>query len=584
VKFLNAGASAMLIELDDKDALDAMGLFDAVVRRQRAEEPRPLPLGEIVPAARTLLVRFEPLEISRSSVERAIRDLQGVQAHASCATRSIDVPVIYDGEDLDAVAAILGISAQQVVERHTACTWTAAFVGFAPGFAYLTGDDLIFDVPRRQEPRLRVPAGSVGLAGSYSGVYPRESSGGWQLIGSTPLAMWDEHHDPPALVRPGDSVSFHAVRERIAADGCNGDAGGKAIDAAVHTNTEQATALAAREDTPGTVALGVEGSTAVHGLCVVRPGALALFEDDGRTAADMGVTGSGAADPIALHRANDLVGNPAASPAIEIAGGGARFAAAGDVVVAIAGAPAPITVYGRDDSVTAIHRQEALLLLDGDEVEIGAPRSGLRDYLALRGGFAVNTVLGSASGDMMSHIGPGPIHAGDFLACAAQACAGTGPGIAWQQLPQRDDVTELTLTLGPRDDWFTAQAVNDLLKQDWEVTAHSDRVGLRLHGQRPLRRAVTAELASEGTLAGAIEVPGNGQPVLFLRDHPVTGGYPVIAVLDADSLVLAGQLPAGALLRFRVQKHGPDAQHGDIADIHHHDIQLSDTTDKGKAA
>ncbi|MCI1219227.1 MAG: urea amidolyase family protein [Bifidobacterium sp.] len=540
MRFLNVGESALLIELDEDDAFGVMGLHDAIVRQRHAGDTCLSQLIEIVPAACTLLVRFDSLAIDRAAIEHAIRDLgsddgltdyiaQSGRARAgidrAANEQTIDVPVVYDGEDLGSLAALLGISSQQLVERHTMCLWTAAFVGFAPGFAYLISDDPLFDIPRRQEPRVRVPAGAVGLAGSYSGVYPRQSSGGWQLIGSTALAVWDERQDPPALIRPGDSVRFRAVRERIAA-------------------ADPTDAL------PSQVIAHTIGGP-VCGLYVDRPGAFAIFEDDGRMAADMGVSGSGAADPTSLHRANVLAGNPAGAPAVEIAGGGACFTASGEVVVAFAGASAPIVVRGLDGSSTAIVRQEAFLLADGDRLELGAPRCGLRGYLAMQGGFQVHEVLGSASSDTMAHIGPDPIQAGDFLACAGHPHTVTGHGVEWARLPVRSALTELTLTLGPRDDWFTKESIDDLLTQCWKVTAHSDRVGLRLHGERPLMRTVTRELASEGTVAGAIEIPGNGQPVLFLRDHPVTGGYPVVAVLDMRSLELAGQLPAGALVRFQ---------------------------------
>ncbi|KAE8128091.1 MULTISPECIES: 5-oxoprolinase subunit PxpB [Bifidobacterium] len=535
MRFLNVGTSALLVELDDRDAHDAMSLFDAIVQQQRNGDSSLSQLIEIVPAACTLLVRFDPLEVSRRSIECAIRDLRSKESRATRVSRTIEVPVIYDGEDSDAVAAMLGISSQQLIERHVACSWTAAFVGFAPGFAYLTGDDPLFNVPRRQEPRLRVPAGSVGLAGAYSGVYPRASSGGWQLIGFTPALMWDEQHDPPALIQPGDSVRFCVSHEHISA--VNGSV--------AEQQTRQSPGFAAKPSKSAPAPIQARG------LHVDRPGAFAIFEDDGRIAANMGVTASGAADPASLHRSNILAGNPAGTPAIEITGGGARFTAVGEVVVALAGAQAPIAVHGKDGSYTGIARQEAFLLNDGDTVELGVLYDGLRDYLAVQGGFVADEVIGSASGDTMSHIGPAPLCAGDFLACADGPHTVTGHAVDWSRLPVRGSLTELTVVLGPRDDWFTTQAIDDLIGQSWTVTPRSDRVGLRLSAARPLERVVARELNSEGTVTGAIEVPSNGQPVLFLRDHPVTGGYPVIAVLDPESLALAGQLPTGALVRFR---------------------------------
>lgn len=129
-------------------------------------------------------------------------------APASLSASTVVVPVAYDGADFDAVAALLDMSPEALVARHTAATWRVAFIGFAPGFAYLVSDDWPFDAPRLDVPRTRVPAGAVGLAGGFSGVYPRESPGGWQIIGRTALPLWDLASDPPARLAPGTRVRF----------------------------------------------------------------------------------------------------------------------------------------------------------------------------------------------------------------------------------------------------------------------------------------------------------------------------------------------------------------------------------------
>lgn len=158
--------------------------------------------ADAVMGARTVLLRGEPADL-RALVERtAPVDLETVDA------RTVEVPVVYDGEDLDEVASLTGLSADEVVAAHTGSEWVAAFGGFAPGFAYLVGGDPRLQVPRRSDPRTRVPAGSIGLAGEFSAVYPRSSPGGWQLIGRTDLPTWDVRRDPPALVTAGTRVRF----------------------------------------------------------------------------------------------------------------------------------------------------------------------------------------------------------------------------------------------------------------------------------------------------------------------------------------------------------------------------------------
>ena len=158
---------------------------------------------EAILGARTVLLRGEPAAL-RSLVDRSVP----ADPAASLDEPEIEAPVVYDGADLDDVARLTGLTTAEVVEAHGGTPWTVAFGGFAPGFFYLVGGDSRLHVPRRDSPRSRVPAGAVGLAGEFSGVYPRESPGGWQLIGHTDLTMWDTTRDEPALLTTGMTVRF----------------------------------------------------------------------------------------------------------------------------------------------------------------------------------------------------------------------------------------------------------------------------------------------------------------------------------------------------------------------------------------
>jgi KipI family sensor histidine kinase inhibitor len=193
------GDVGLLVELDH---------LDEVLALHAELTTRPLPgVVDLVPAARTLLVRLDPAATTVVAVAEALADREA-DAHDHRDVDEIEVPVTYDGEDLDAVAEHTGLTTREVVEAHTGTPWTVAFVGFAPGFAYLAGGDDRLRVPRRSDPRRRVPAGAVGLAGEFSGVYPRTSPGGWQLIGRTELRMWDLDRDPPGLLAPRTVVRF----------------------------------------------------------------------------------------------------------------------------------------------------------------------------------------------------------------------------------------------------------------------------------------------------------------------------------------------------------------------------------------
>lgn len=199
VRLLPCGRRAVLVELDD-----VLG-FQAALSRLG-----PAGVEELVPAARTLLVRFDPAVTDADRLGAVLREVSPVDS-AVAATAEVVVPVVYDGEDLADVAASAGISVDSVIERHSTGTYVSAFCGFAPGFAYLSGLDPALHVSRRSTPRTRIPAGSVAIAGEYSAVYPSASPGGWQLLGRTDAPVWDVERDPPNLLPPGTRVRFEAV-------------------------------------------------------------------------------------------------------------------------------------------------------------------------------------------------------------------------------------------------------------------------------------------------------------------------------------------------------------------------------------
>lgn len=210
VRFLPMGEAAWLVETDDIDAVLAL---DAVLAPlARAGEGVWADVDDLVPAARTLLVVARPTT-NLADLASEIRGAAGRASRASSTTEvaTVEIPVRYDGPDLAEVAAQTGLTPAEVVAAHTGTAWRVGFGGFAPGFAYLVGGDPRLEVARRAEPRTRVPVGAVGLAGTFSGIYPRESPGGWQLIGSTDVVLWDVRREPPALLAPGTTVHFTEV-------------------------------------------------------------------------------------------------------------------------------------------------------------------------------------------------------------------------------------------------------------------------------------------------------------------------------------------------------------------------------------
>ena len=553
--FHTASRRHLLVECEDLTATMAL---------HRSLEAAGLPgVVELVPAARTVLISFDPRRTGADSLEEAIRGLERTDSSTGEA-REVTIDVRYDGEDLAEVAELLSVSPAEVIARHQAATWQVAFAGFAPGFGYLAGDDELFDVPRRSSPRTRVPIGAVALAGEFTGVYPRSSPGGWQLIGRTEARLWDLDRQPPALFVPGTIVRFvEAERESVdlgagaGADDASASASSAAVGASSSEAVEARSSEAAETDSSAAAgdaenAPGNATSAAGHAVEVVRPGLQLLIEDLGRPGFNsMGVSGAGAADRTALRRGNRLVGNAESAAGLESFGGGAVLRVIGDGVAAVTGAAGSITVTGADGTIHRPRLGEAFAIADGDELELGGTDQGDRRYLALRGGIDVDTALGSASTDTLAGLGPAALDRGSRLSLHDPR---TAPHLVDPHprsecaLPRPGQTVTITVTLGPREDWFTSAGIETLLSQEWTVTHESDRVGLRLSGQVALERARTGELPSEGAVTGALQVPPNGQPVLFGPDHPLTGGYPIIA--SVDDVDFAAQLPPGVRLRF----------------------------------
>ncbi|CAM3060666.1 allophanate hydrolase subunit 1 [Prescottella defluvii] len=205
MRILDAGGRALLIEFD--------GLDDTLAHFRGLDADRHPDVVDLVPAARTILVQFTGSRPEH--IAAWVRATAPAAADETTVRAPVEIPVRYDGPDLTEVGELTGLGADGVVAAHTGRTWTVAFVGFSPGFGYLVGGGAAtgsgLHVPRRPSPRTTVPVGAVGLAGEFTGIYPRPSPGGWQLIGTTTERMWDVDRDPPALLQPGTTVTFVAV-------------------------------------------------------------------------------------------------------------------------------------------------------------------------------------------------------------------------------------------------------------------------------------------------------------------------------------------------------------------------------------
>ncbi|SPL69577.1 5-oxoprolinase subunit B/C family protein [Acinetobacter stercoris] len=526
MRFLSVNADCFLIELASLD--ETLALYS------KLQDTQIKGIKDLIPAAKTILVFFNEIETSFYHLMPLIRSLEAGTSLVR-SVQEVIIPIRYDGEDLEQVAELQGLSVADLILKHSQSTWNVAFIGFAPGFAYMSSPDQPFtDIPRLKVPRKKIPAGSLGLAGQYSGIYPKDSPGGWQLIGTTSKKMWDLERENPALLLPGMNVHFEDVTRHP-----------------VSVNVpKQIVAVEEKRSSPV--------------FKITAPGLQMLIQDEGRfNQTNIGVGTAGAMDKSSMHIANRIVGNPADTAAIEVLNGGLKAQIQSPAVIAVAGALSKIHVKFVDGQQADYESYQAIALDEGDEFQVLTPTAGLRNYLAVRGGLDVKPVLKSCSFDTLALLGPKPLSIGDVVYHGQLNVSDISlHEVAKTDLPKVGDTVELDIVMGPRTDWFDQQSIEVLCQQSWLVTNESNRVGLRLAGETSLVRKMTQELESEGTCIGALQVPPSGQPVLFMNDHPLTGGYPVIASVAKHHWDVVAQIPAGCHIRFKKIKEFEDIGQG----------------------
>lgn len=556
--FSMLGERALLVTLSREVSVEAN---DLVLRLSRAvEDARISGVDEAQPAYSSLCVHFDPARVRASYVQGFIRQLmQGEDGGENPETRTkvsagvagagaaekgaklpgrdahqVEIPVVYggdDGPDLEWAAQYLGISQEELIRKHTARPYRVFMIGFTPGFPYLGEMDGSIALPRLPRPRARVPAGSVGIGGNQTGVYPWETPGGWRILGRTAVELFSPYRDDPSLLHPGDTVRFVPVtRGGEAGAGTSGASGAFPAPA------------------------GADSAHTVLSLAVEYPGFMTMVVDEGRRRyRKLGVPVSGAADLRSYRFANQLCGNAPGEAALEMTLLGARLRAQVDLTAAVTGAPAPVTIDGKQASM-----DESLFLPRGSLVEVGSLQSGCRTYLAVAGGIKVPRVMRSRStylrgrfggyqgrllrpGDLLP-VGPAPEHS--FILEQTVALPRQTPGLlAALKAPE----VVLRVTPGPEAEPSVLEA---LCSDSYTVSPESDRMGLRFAG-----RAIAdgnGDILSSPVVPGTIQVPSDGRPLLLFCDAQTTGGYRRVATVTAEDLPLAGQLRPGARVAFWV--------------------------------
>lgn len=510
------GDSAVVLAFSGRVDADMAARVHALA----AEIERHAPAGvvDVVPAFTTVAVFYE---IARSgSFEALCAALLRLAERADAAVVSdaapgVRIPVCYGGEfgpDLAAVAAQHGLTPEQVIELHTGAEYLVHAIGFVPGFPYLGGLPARLATPRRATPRAQVPAGSVGIGGAQTGIYPFATPGGWNLLGRTPQRLFDPARLPAALLRAGDRVRFHAITAEEFQQ--------------LETQARQPVA----HQSAGGAAPAVE---------VVHAGMLTTIQDLGRRGhRARGVPLSGAADMLALRLANLLAGNPDDAAGLEFTLVGPHLRFLRDTVIAVAGAEFP-----------GMPRWQPLNIVAGTELKFRHARAGCRGYLAIAGGVEVAPVLGSRSTYARAGLGGldgRPLRDGDRLAVADTSRRPHGRWhIDERILPPYSSSPTVRIVPGAQAGEFEPAA----LRARFTVTAHSDRMGVRLRGGE-VKRTVVTELLSTAVAPGTVQVPPDGQPIVLLADAQTLGGYPQIAHVASVDLPLVAQLRPGDTVQF----------------------------------
>jgi KipI family sensor histidine kinase inhibitor len=497
------GEGAVYIDLEIEEATERAPRTLAAAAALRAA----LPGADVAVGAGTILVvgpasEEEAQSIVLPALSEPPSSLEEPKSHV--------IKAVYDGPDLASSAEALGLKPEALIELHTGRDHVAELLGFLPGFAYLGPIDDRLVLPRRPSPRPAVPAGSVAIAGSFTGIYPSRSPGGWNLIArAIGVDLFDPARDRPMLIAPGDPVRFVSIPAGEAGD----------IDTAgLRPNTN----IGEGGGGPSGAALEITASTV-----------LSTIQDGGRPGQlGRGIPPGGPLDPFVFFAANRAVGNNPEAAAIEIMLGALRARARRAILVSVDGAP-------------------AIKLKEGEELRVEPNESAVR-YVAVRGGVDVPALIGSRSTLLAARFGGlegRPLRRGDLLAIGPDSACGSPES---PEAPPGSEVPAiLEMDPGPHADRFPEGALDVLLETQWTVSRLADRVGVRLEGGKIPRDRPDLALPVP-MRRGAMQIATDGTPIILGPDHPVTGGYPVLAIVRRASQAVLARLRAGAAVKLRL--------------------------------
>jgi KipI family sensor histidine kinase inhibitor len=480
---------------------------------------------ETVPSYTTLTVYYQPELIESTNtrpfvyIKNYIESLfDDLHAEVTSTEEIVSIPVCYDDEfgyDLDFIAANNKLTKEQVIAIHQQRVYKVYMMGFLPGFAYMGSVDEAIAMPRKSSPRAQVEAGSVGIAGIQTGIYPLTSPGGWQIVGRTPLSLFNIQSQNPFWFKTGDRIKFFAI--------CK--------DEFIRIKNEQE------------VNKKIESEEINSNAIVIRPGAYSTIQDKGRWGfQSYGMPVSGAMDQLAYYIANALAGNDKNASCIECTMGGLQIQFKKNAVVAITGAGAAF-VNGQ-----SIKLCQPLSVSKNDTLEIRYNNDGMRTYIAVRGGFAANRIMNSRSVYTRAGIGS-PLKKEQGLQFGNLFSADPKRITESLSVPTYSSDTSIRIIAGPENHWMKPESIVQLSSQSFTLSNQCDRMGYQLKAE-PLVLNEQKELLSTAVTKGTVQLTPSGQLIILMSDCQTTGGYPRVAQVAAVDLSVLAQLKPGDGIHF----------------------------------
>ncbi len=493
---------------------------------------------DIIPSYHTVTLLFATANNNRKLIDYKAMLMLIDAAIVSCnwqvkqQPNIVEIPVCYDvgfGLDIVALADAKKITVEDVIKLHSETAYRIYAIGFLPGFAYMGKVNSLIATPRKQTPRTSIDAGSVGIAGEQTGIYPLNSPGGWNIIGQTPLQLFDANREPAGLLKMGDNIKFLPIT---------------ITEFNKIKNTQQPKLI--------------DTNNNVIGIKILKQGLADSVQDLGRYGYQhVGINPTGAMDVVASQIANFLVGNAANEAVLELHFPASIFQFQTDAIIVLSGADFTATINN-----IAIPINTPIVVAKGANISFTKLVSGARCYVAVKGGFAITPWLNSCSTNVKANTGGhyGRIlHKNDIVECNHKSDYSKQLGekyffvLPWQVDTQSvyDMDETIHILLGNEHKFLVDASKEILIDSAFAITTKSDRMGYRLHGL-PLQLQQPLQLISTAVTKGTIQLLPDGELIILMADHQTIGGYPRVAHVALFDMPKLAQMQAHQAIRFAI--------------------------------